>query len=220
MKRLFLLVLMALVIAGTAFADTIPTCTGSGTPNVLSGDFSCTLGGLTFSDFKAVDNANTPTPVVNLFMTAVEGADGTVNLFFNPNLTAAAGSVADILFYFTVTGGITQIDLSVGGSHATINETACASQFTLGSTSCSAEDLLANIHAGSGQTATSSLFDPTSPVYIAKDINLNNTEGTTDNVLSEFNQSFTPPVPEPASLVLLGSGLLTLGSLVRRKINL
>jgi hypothetical protein len=221
-KRIALL-LTVLALATTASFGA--TCT-SNVSNVLTAGFSCTLGGLTFSNFGAttIQPGGGTAVVTTISLNTIVLPNGTIQLAFNPNLNVAAGSTADFDFFFTVTGGINQIDLTVGSAGAAtvgITEVACTSAFNpTGSTTCPGTTL-ASISAGAGQSALSGVFATTGTVFISKDINVNNTCGgcTTQATFSDFEQSFHGTVPEPSSIALFGSGLLGLAGMVRRKLG-
>src|SRR5207248_8525356 len=88
--------------------------------------FNFTCGGLTFNNFSAVDFGNsTGTPV--MFGSATfDSATGEVVLAFNPNLINPL-AFQDFHFFFQVTGGVSGVDLGVGGTSATITERVCSS---------------------------------------------------------------------------------------------
>jgi hypothetical protein len=219
MKKLAMLVAL-LAMTGIANADPV-SCSQPSAPNVLLNSFSCSLGGLTFDNFSAINGGGVSTPQINILMTSHVGSNGTIYLDFNPNLVAAPGQVVDLLFSFQVTGGIDQIDLSVGGVPGTgiISEIACSAQPN--GTLCPQGTFLGAATAGSQQaTQYSALFPSTSPVYITKDINLYSPDANTYGHLSWFEQSFHTSfsqVPEPASLILCSSGFLAIAGIVRRR---
>jgi len=148
---------------------------------------------------------------------------GSVSLNLNPNLESAQ----DESLLFEVTGGVTKLDLALGGTDAQVTERACSSPIpTTGPTAflCPTGSLLGTVSDFSNDPNApvfSSPFATTSPIYIFKDIETGNGSPTSDvgsGQLSELNQSFEvgSAVPEPVSLLLLGTGLLSLG-LLRRK---
>jgi len=227
------LVLMGALLLVAVSASAAPACVNA--TSVLSAGFACSFGGLTFSNFSLANAGGSPSGTMDLVNFGY-GADGSVVLNFNPSLTAVGAAVTDEWFYFTVTGGVGGIDLSVGGNPAaTITERACLTPISLMEANiCTGGDALnrlafltvsggasskvlfsapyANGGAGTAYAAMGGGYVPT--IYIYKDILLQGpgaNNGTTE--LSAFSQSFA--VPEPMTMALFGSGLLALG-LVRR----
>jgi hypothetical protein len=217
-RKFALAVSLSVFVMGAARADILCSALG-GPQNVAIADFSCSLGGLTFSDFQVLPAAGNPNPEIDLTGATI-AADGTVNLNLNPNMSAPpGGGFQDIDFYFTVTGGIDQIDLAVGGVNATISERVCDATFNTDGNIC-AGNQLASIVAFSTppgpSTAISQFFNTTSPLYVFKDINV--APGEHGGALTSFSQSFHPDasVPEPSSISLLGLVLIGLSFFGRR----
>jgi hypothetical protein len=195
---------------------------------------SVACGPFTFSNFSAtVVNPPGGTASITLAPFPLSEYDNTANfafLTFNSGMTAAPGAMADLYFYFQVTGPVNQVDLGVSNSPgAFITETYCSTPIpTSGVTAnqCTASgsgSVNGSISAGANQSVTSAVFNSVSTLYIFKDIMLNNSDGRTSTELSSFTQSFhtsgngsTSDVPEPMTLSMLGAGLVSLG-LIRRQ---
>jgi hypothetical protein len=224
MKKLLVLLALSLFALCVASASPINcTVTGLGSGSAVDGSTVVTCGGLTFDNFDVTGGTNGAPDIVDLIGTPTyDSVTGQVMMNFNPNLSGNA----DQEFLFQVWGGISGIDMSVGGSDAVVNEIACANPIA---TSGALLGVCANSAGTQSVPALGTLtvmsdtpdqpvicatcpFNTTSPVYIFKDISAGG------GSLSEFTQSFEPgsSVPEPISMILLGSGLLGLGLLRRR----
>jgi hypothetical protein len=174
--------------------------------------YSCSLNGLTFSNFQIlINSANDVGADISLSIATVTPT----GFIFGTDLTQGQ----DIQFQYEISPGITQMTLFNGGSgNATITELICSNAVlsadggngvNCGGTTDPPQ--LASFSAGAGATVTSQVGSG-NPDWVFKDINGGNTSGSG---LSEFGQAF---IPEPATLSLLGVGLLGLG-LVRRKLR-
>ncbi|HEX7213629.1 MAG TPA: PEP-CTERM sorting domain-containing protein [Methylomirabilota bacterium] len=205
-----IIALMGVAVVGTP-AEAI-SCVGAGDVTAL-GPAGCTQGGLTFSDFSVAAAGFTGVTIFLSSLSATVGQD--VNLNFQVAHDPSPVSLADILFSYTVTGGggatLNGIDLFNPGQNVTIREVACGDPFVNGV--CGGTPL-ANLLVGPNSNLAAS-FDPDAQIFIRKDIQFG-----IDSFISEFTQSHDlTPVPEPATLVLLGSTLAGLGVFSRRKLR-
>jgi len=228
MRKFLVLLAFSMLSLAVANASDIP-CSISGTAfnTPVNGTTVVTCGTLTFEGFEVLD-ATSNVGLINPGLIDIVGttsscptcgsyydpSSGVAYLEFNPNLQAGM----DDEFIFTVLGGISTIDMTVGGQNASVQETACSTPFSQGTVGvgvCAPGDVLGQVTVLSNQAEQFANFTTTSPVYIFKDINAGGPPGQ----LTEFTQSFGPvggTIPEPLSMLLMGSGLLGLGLLRRR----
>jgi len=221
MNRLWMVLAFSLLSLSVASASSIPCSVSTGLDVSVTSATVVTCGGLTFDNFEVVNATNGAPGLAGLSITGVsfdtDLCPGEVCISFDPAMGSIT-AVQDEDLLFQVWGGTYQIDMSVGGQGAIITELACSaavpdSGAQLGV--CPEGDLLGEITVASQEAAsvcpgnTCAPFNPTSPVYIFKNIDVG-----AGGALSEFTQTFG--VPEPVSMVLLGSGLLGLGLLRRR----
>jgi hypothetical protein len=211
MRRFLALSLLMLgLLMVSAPAEAI-SCIGAGDVALL-GSSGCSQGALKFYDF-AVSPAGVAAKILLGQFTTVTGQD--VNLNFQVSHDPSPANLADILLYYTVqtingVADISAVDLFNPGHNVTIRETVCATPFTGGT--C-ASGLLADLVVGSNSSLAASLASLQSTAYIRKDIQL-----LQNSFISEFTNSHDlASTPEPATLLLLGSSLVTLGVASRRR---
>jgi len=170
---------------------------------------SCTIGGVTFSDFTIYANAGYPSQT-----SGTSAADLTVTvsgdelLFGTNNLGSGAGAEDLTIYFQAVPGAVDSVTLI--GSGQNVNETVCGVAFTVGSETC-ASPLNHSTLAVNSTTFTSTSVVTTAPTeFFMKDDGGNS--GLTQSYL------FVSSVPEPMSFSLVGVGLLGLG-MARRRIR-
>ncbi len=220
MKICLLCIALATGVLQMASADTICASPVSVTAGGSSPTFSC--DGVTFSNFVLSGVTGGATGRLDILSVTVSST-GNIVLSENPNLGAAQHEN----LWFTVSGSLSSVDLSVGGTAATVTERVCQNPIPMGgalnglctdASGTTNMTPLANltVHSGDlGQPVTVAVPRMTT-YYVYKDIATGTGGG-----LSDMNESFhaASTVPEPASMLLLGSGLMlvSLGSKFARR---
>ena len=217
-----LLLAFALSTATTASASSLScTISGSSWGAPVNGSTSVTCNdGISFAGFSVTNPEGGASGKIDLVSAGPCPlyVGGGVCLLFDPNMGVQPTPQDEDLSY-TATGSVMAIDMGVGGTDATVGETACTTPFVNGV--CTPGTILGQITlaSGSGDQFLWKGIEPVPTAYLFKDIDVQAGGALSAELTESFAVCKPPETPEPMSLVLLGPGLLVLG-LIRRRAKL
>jgi hypothetical protein len=205
------LILLVLVMFGLSSVGMAGAC-GVGTMASYLGT-SCTIGSLTFSNFSyssASFGGATAVPAAGVTVTPITGSE--VGFEFEAPWIVSSAQGLDSTIDYTVTGPITDLILSMAGYGITDG-----GDVSVAETSATPPLSLLVFDNSTGSLASDSVTGLSlTTLTVTKDIAVLGNGGTAG--LSIVNNEFsTGSVPEPASMLLLGSGLLALAGYARRR---
>ena len=227
-KKVWLLFLaLPLAVLSAAAAEASTCTTGTYSSYVSLGSGGCTIGDKIFYDFTFVSITGESSGSV----TVVPVSDGT-NFGFNFGFPSVVGIDEDdyLLGYSVRTigdpGPALIKDVSVtgalgasAGAGVSVAELVCIGGTFSAAGVCSSGNV-EDLFITSGAATDSIDFDPVNVLGLIKDINLNaTTEGSTAQLTALFNTVSQTTVPEPGTLLLLGSALAGAAVWGRKKIK-
>lgn len=209
------LALLALLVVGTANSSFGGNCQAGSLATYMAPGFTCTVGSLTFSSFSYTGTATNSAPVSAGQITVVP--TGTSLLLEGPWTAGAGQSIDSVITYSVTSSGavITGVDVSMLGLNIVQGGDISVSASALGNGTLLA--LLNYAQSGGLSTSSSAGFDPVTSAQISTNIDLTGNNGQAD--LTYVDDQWIPAAttPEPASMLLMGSGLLIVALLWRRR---
>ena len=198
--------LLAVVFTALSCASTIIDC-ASGVPDVttLTGVSTCSVGSIVYGDFTVSYSPNFSSVGLSILSAEFIGSDAVLHMQFRTNptpVTTTPGGWVSVDYEVWATGPwMDFISLSnVDGKGIRIFDTACKLSPTETYDSCTGDNLLASISAGTGESVSGTFTVPVAHYYLSKFIQFD------DAWVDRVDQG--TGAPEPTTMVLLGSALL------------
>jgi hypothetical protein len=136
---------------------------------------------------------------------------------FSSGFTAALGSFDDATISYNVSSakGISSVGLDFNGTFFGLGISSVTESIYSGNMLVGFAQVSCGVVGGCNRTDSISLNGVYNNLFVKKDINVSATLGSAQT--SFVDQTFTTAAPEPGSTALLGSGLLGLAGLMRRR---